>query len=229
MKKQLLTVLVSLLLTTTAYAGSLGFGVSGNIAQVGADGTETEGAVGVAGTETESSQNRAMAANTVAFGSVFAEYTFGDSEIFTIGVDYIPGSADINSATLSRADASQGAEVAQDTGTLKANAEISDHITYYAELGRMNGIYGKVGFAQVDIDVKQNNSTGYGTYPDKTLDAIVFGLGYKGEMGTSGYYKIEGFRYDYDSYQGTSTSANGHKVNADIDVTGAKFAVGYKF
>ena len=158
---------------------------------------------------------------------MFAEYNFGDSERFTLGVDYIPGKADVNSKTLSRTDANDGAYVAQDTGTVKANAEISDHITYYAELGIVGGVYAKYGFSQVDIDVKQTNSAGYGTYPDKTLDAHTFGLGYKGGFGTNGFYKIEGFYSDYDDYSATSTTSN--TVKANLDVTGAKLALGYKF
>ena len=50
-----------------------------------------------------------------------------------------------------------------------------------------------VGFAQVDIDVKQNNASGYGTYPDKTLDAWTYALGYKVGFGDNGIIKVEGF------------------------------------
>jgi hypothetical protein len=222
----LLSVIAMAGFTTNALAGSFGVGVSGNLASVTADGKETAG--DAAGAETENSVTNATAGNTFGFASVFAEYTFSN-EIFTLGVDFIPGTADINSKTLSRTDATQGAYTAIQSGTVKANAQISDHITYYAELGKMDGIYGKLGFAQVDIDVKQTNAASYGTYPDKTLDAIVFGLGYKGGMGTNGYYKLEGFMYDYDQYSATSNSTNKNKVAADLDVTGVKFAIGYKF
>ena len=222
--KALMTLIAISSLSSFAYAGSFGIGVSGNIASVSADGTETEG---TSGSETENSVRSATAGNSFVFGSVFAEYNFGDSERFTLGVDYIPGKADVNSKTLSRTDASQGAYTAQDTGTVKANAEISDHITYYAELGIVGGVYVKYGFSQVDIDVKQTNSTGYGTYQDKTLDAHTFGLGYKGGFGTNGFYKIEGFYSDYDDYSATSTTSN--TVKANLDVTGAKLALGYKF
>jgi hypothetical protein len=221
--KALMTLIAISSLSSFAYAGSFGIGVSGNIASVSADGTETE----ATNTGTDNSVKSATAGNSFAFGSVFAEYNFGDSERFTLGVDYIPGKADVNSKTLSRTDASDGAYVAQDTGTVKANAEISDHITYYAELGIVGGVYVKYGFSQVDIDVKQTNSTGYGTYPDKTLDAHTFGLGYKGGFGTNGFYKIEGFYSDYDDYSATSTTSN--TVKANLDVTGAKLALGYKF
>ena len=223
--KALMTLIAISSLSSFAYAGSFGIGVSGNIASVSADGTETE----ATNTGTDNSVKSATAGNSFAFGSVFAEYNFGDSERFTLGVDWIPGTAEVNNKSLSRTDGSGEADVASeaDTGTVKTNAEISDHITYYAELGIVGGVYVKYGFSQVDIDVKQTNSTGYGTYPDKTLDAHTFGLGYKGGFGTNGFYKIEGFYSDYDDYSATSTTSN--TVKANLDVTGAKLALGYKF
>ena len=220
---------ITSLITTSTFAGSFGVGVSGNMASVSASGAETAG--DAAGGETENSVLKTTAGNQFGFGSVFAEYNFGDSERFTLGVDYIPGSADINSSTLSRTDSSAESSTytAQQSGTVKANASIEDHVTYYAELGIVNGIYVKAGFAQVDIDVKQTNAAAYGTYPDKTLDAITYGIGYKGGFGNNGFFKVEGFVYDYDSYSATSNSANKNKVTANLDVTGAKLAIGYKF
>ena len=221
----LLSVMLSVFLITSAQAGSLGMGVSGNVASVSANGTETEG---TSGSETENSVMDATAGNEFMFGSVYAEYAFGDGENLVLGVDHIPYSADINSKTLSRTDASQGAYTAQDTGTVKANAEISDHTTYYVEAGQgATGFYGKVGFAQVDIDVKQNNASGYGTYPDKTLDAWTYALGYKVGFGDNGIIKVEGFMTDYDGYSATSTTSN--TVKANLDVVGAKLSLGIKF
>ena len=227
--KKLRNILIGLVaaisLTSVAQAGSFGLGVSGAIASVSADGTETT----VGGNTGDNSVQSATAGNSFAFGSVFAEYNFGDNERFTLGVDYIPGEADINSKTLSRTDAGAAPYVAQQSGTVKANATITDHYTIYGELMIAGGVYAKYGFSQVDIDVKQNNAAGYGTYPDKTLDAHTYGLGYKGSFGTNGYYKVEGFYSDYDDYSATSSSANAHTVKANLDVTGAKLALGYKF
>ena len=117
----------SMFLFATANAGSYGIGVSGTIANISASGTESEGK---SGSETENSVMSATAGNNVMYGEVYAEYNIGDNEGFTLGVAYIPGEADINSKTLSRTDASQGSYTAEDTGTVKANAAISDHITY---------------------------------------------------------------------------------------------------
>ena len=222
--KALMTLIAISSLSSFAYAGSFGIGVSGNIASVSADGTETE----TANTGTELSVQSATAGNAFAFGSIFAEYNFGDSERFTLGVDWIPGTADVNSKTLSRTDAASLDD--NDQGGIRtANAEISDHITYYAELGIVGGIYAKAGFAQVDIATKETytGSGTVGTYPDKTLDAWTYGLGYKGTFGTNGFYKVEGYAIDYDTYSASSGTDN--TVTANLDVVGAALKLGYKF
>jgi len=220
------TILFSLLSMNLANAGSFGVGVAGHVAGISADGNETE----TANVGTENSVRSATAGNTVMFGSVFAEYSFGDSERFTLGVDYIPGNADVNSKNISRTDTTADAkEVQQQDGTRTANAEISDHITYYAELAIVNGVYAKYGFSQVDIKTK-DTETHVGTsglYPDKTLDAHTFGLGYKGTFGTNGYYKVEGYYTDYDKFKATSTTDK--TVTANLDVVGAALRLGYKF
>ena len=227
--KALMTLIAISSLSSFAYAGSFGIGVSGNIASVSADGTETE----TANTGTENSVQSATAGNDFAFGSIFAEYNFGDSERFTLGVDWIPGTADVNSKTISRTDTnSPQTETNLQAGTRSANAEISDHITYYAELGIAGGVYAKAGFAQVDIKTTEKSvitASGQtvGSYPDKTLDAWTYGLGYKGTFGTNGFYKVEGYAIDYDTY--SASSGTGNTVTANLDVVGAALKLGYKF
>ena len=231
MHKYILAIITTFcLITTNAFAGSFGMGVAGTMASVSADGSESE----TANTGTEQSVQDATAGNDFVMGSVYAEYSFGDTEVFTFGVDYIPGTADVNRTTLSRTDTTADAnEGQQQDGKRTANAELSDHITYYAELGKMNGIYGKVGFAQVDVKTKdtETHAGTSGLYPDKTLDAWTYGLGYKGEFGDRGVFKIEGFMTDYDSYSATNNSGktSTKTVKADLDVVGASLRLGMKF
>ena len=224
--KALMTLIAISSLSSFAYAGSFGIGVSGNIASVTADGTESESA----NSGVENSVRTATAGNDIMYGSVFAEYNFGERELFTLGIDYVPGTADVNSKTISRTDRTvDGNEAQQQDGTRTANAEISDHITYYAELTSPIGLYGKVGFTQVDIKTK-DTETHVGTsglYPDKTLDAWTYGLGYKGSFGTNGFFKVEGYLTDYDTFSATSTTNK--TVNANLDVVGAALKLGYKF
>ena len=231
MHKYILAIITTFcLITTNAFAGSWGMGVAGTMASVSASGSETEDT----NTGTEQSMRDATAGNDFVLGSVYAEYSFGDTEVFTFGIDYIPGSADVNRKTLSRTDTTADAnEAQQQDGKRTANAELSDHITYYAELGKMNGIYGKVGFAQVDVETKdtETHAGTSGLYPDKTLDAWTYALGYKGEFGERGVFKIEGFFTDYDGYSATNNSGktSTKTVKADLDVVGASLRVGIKF
>ena len=231
MHKYILAIITTFcLITTNAFAGSFGMGVAGTMASVSASGSETEDT----NTGTEQSVRDATAGNDFVLGSVYAEYSFGDSEVFTLGIDYIPGAADVNRKTISRTDTTaDGNEAQQQDGKRTANAELSDHITYYAELGKMNGIYGKVGFAQVDVETKdtETHAGTSGLYPDKTLDAWTYGLGYKGEFGERGVFKIEGFMTDYDSYSATNNSGktSTKTVKADLDVVGASLRLGMKF
>jgi len=223
----LLSALLSVFLFTSVQAGSFGLGVSGNVASVSADGTET---LSNTSTGTENSVQSATAGNSFMFGSVYAEYGFGDSENVVFGIEHIPFSADINSKTLSRTDASDAASnyVAIQSGTMKANAAIDNHTTYYVEVGAGGtGLYGKLGFAQVDIDVTQSVSTNAGTYPDTTLDAWTYALGYKTGFGDNGVVKVEGYITDYDTFKATSTSSN--TVSANLDLVGAKLSLGFKF
>ena len=231
MHKYILAIITTFcLITSNAFAGSFGMGIAGTMASVSAEGSESEDT----NTGTDQSVRDATAGNEFVLGSVYAEYSFGDSEVFTFGVDYIPGSADVNRKTLERTDTTADAkEAQQQDGKRTANAELSDHITYYAELGKMNGIYGKVGFAQVDVETKdtETHAGTSGLYPDKTLDAWTYALGYKGEFGERGIFKIEGFFTDYDGYSATNNSGktSTKTVKADLDVVGASLRVGIKF
>ena len=223
----LLSALLSIFLFTSVQAGSFGLGVSGNIASISADGTET---LTKSNTGTENSVQTATAGNSVAYGAVYAEYAFGDGENFVFGIEHIPFSADINSKTLSRTDASDTVMgyTAVQSGTMKANAAIDNHTTYYVEVGQGGtGLYGKVGWTSVDIDITQSVSTNAGTYPDVSLDAVTYALGYKAGFGEKGVVKVEGFVTDYDSLNVTSTSSN--TVAANLDVVGAKLMLGVKF
>ena len=222
----LLSVLLSAFLFTSVQAGSIGVGIAGNIGTISAEGTEAE----ASNIGTENSVMTATAGNNFAYGSAFIEYNFGDSERFTIGVDYVPGTADVNNKSLSRTDVTaDGNEANQQDGTRTANAEISDHITYYAELVLIEGFYVKAGMAQVDIKTKDSYTTGtYGLYPDKTLDATIFGLGVKGDLGDGNlFYKLEGTYHDYDTFSATSTTSN--TVKASLDGYNGKLAIGMKF
>lgn len=231
LKNTLVTLIAITALSTNAFAGSIGIGIAGQAVSVTADGTETPGGVN---TGVENSVTTATAGNEAMLGSVFAEINFGDDERFTVGLDYIPGDADVSSKTHSRVDPASG-DSNDTAGTKKAQATLSDHITYYAEYVVTNGIYLKGGFSQVDVKTTQTTFGTSSKYGTKTLDAWTVGLGQKGTFGTNGFYKVEGFMTDYDTFKATGTGASttgastNSTVSADLDVLGAAFRLGYKF
>ena len=224
MKKQLITIMASLFLATSALAGQFGVGVSGSIAAIAATGTESE----TTNTGTENSIRTANASENAFIGSVFAEYSLDNG--FTLGVDYIPGSADVNSKSITRTDVTADAnEGVQDDGDRTANAEVENHITIYAEVPLQAGLYVKGGYIEMDVITKDSSTVTTSTqYGNKTVDGIQYGLGYKNSFGNNGFYKVEASHSDFDTLSLTSTGAE-NTIKADLDITKATFALGYNF
>lgn len=211
-------------LSTSAMAGA-GFGVTGSIAAIGASGTEADknGAA-------DTSVRKAEASNNAAVASVFAEYTFDNG--FTLGVDWMPGSADVNSSSITRADTTPTEAPAntKDNITRKAAAEVDNHLTYYAEvpLGG-SGLYGKLGMVTLDVNSNETSATA-GGYGNDSTDGVLYGLGYKSELGSNSFYKVEGTHTEFDTITLNGKSADkGNKITADVDVTKITFALGYAF
>ena len=224
MKKYLITLLSVVMLSSTAsYAGQWGVGVSGSIAAIAADGSETESA----NTGTENSTRSATASNNAIIGSIFAEYT-ADSG-FTLGFDYIPGSADVSSKSIKRTDVTADAdEGVQDDGDRTAQAEVDNHMTIYAEIPLHNGLFFKGGYVEMDVTGTETSTISTtSTYGTQTADGYVYGLGYRDSFGDNGFYKVEATHTAFDSI--TISSSGDHSITADLDVTQAKFSVGYNF
>jgi len=218
-------------MSTNAFAGQFGIGVSGSIAAVGASGTETD----ADNTGTEVSNREGTASNNVALGSIFAEYTFEGLAGMTFGVDVIPATADVNSKSLSRTDTAVGLGTSgSSTGSAKytAQAEISDHYTYYAELPLGgSGAYVMAGYTEMDIATKEKSTNAQtGSYPDTKVDGLKYGIGFKGSLGGgSMFYKIQGSHTEYDTLTVKSDSVKPNSISADLDVTAATIAVGFNF
>ena len=222
MKKILIAIITSMLVSSAAIAGQFGVGVTGSFAAVGANGTESD-KDGTADT----SIREASANENAIVPSVFAEYSFDNG--FTLGYDYTVGSANVNSKKLKRTDDST--ESNQD-GDRAAQAEIENVMALYAEVPFGGaGLYAKAGYVQMDVVTKDTFSgTLNGTYGDASIDGIMYGLGFRNSFGSNGFYKIEGTFTDMDSMTfNSSTTDKGNKITADLDVTKATFAVGYNF
>ena len=228
MKKLLISLSAGMALlfgTVSASAGDgLGFGVALSAASVSATGTETEGG----------EKNSTKVDNhAVGVGSVFAEYTKG---FFTVGIDYVPFDLDVSDATKTRSDTETsvtGTKTATTTSrTQSAQAEISDHLTAYIELG--SNAYVKAGLVQVTVNTNESLGTG-SKYNNVDLDGTLLGVGLRGDFGSGNmYYKLEGTYTDYDSLNLTSTVARtdvttNNKISADLDVTQIKLGIGIRF
>ena len=116
--------------------------------------------------------------------------------------------------------------------TQKAAAELSDHISVYADVMVNDNLFVKVGAVEVDLETQENLATG-SKYGDATLNGYMLGIGIKRETGTLGkFMKIEFVHTDYDDVSLTSTVARSdvtgnNKIEADLDTTALKLSFAF--
>ena len=211
-------------------AGQLSVGVSGSYAAINATGSEkdTDGATDLSA-EGVTSLRDATASNRAVVGSVFVEYTFDNG--LAIGVDHIPGSAEISDKNFSRTDVTADAKEVQgqDDGARTANGEVEYHYTYYVNVPIHAGTYALLGYVEMDVNTTETNLTTT-SYGNTSVDGYKFGAGYKGTVGSNLYYKLEGAHTEFDTLSLTSTeTVSSNTISADLDVTQMTFAVGYAF
>tara|TARA_S200000501_G_scaffold328191_1_gene327941 strand:+ start:409 stop:1089 length:681 start_codon:yes stop_codon:yes gene_type:complete len=210
---------ISALSFTKAFAVDYTLGVSGAIVNLSAEGSETE--TGAVSAET----HPASVSNTFATGSIFAEAQFGK---LAFGVDYIPMDADVSDATHTRTDTEtsttgEDAEVTT-ARTQTAAAEVSDHITLYANYYFNDSIYLHLGYASVDVSTNESLDTG-SKYGNVNIDGIQYGLGIQ----MTDNFRLEASYTDYDDVSITSSVARtgvttNNKISADLDTTQVKLS-----
>ena len=204
----------------------------GAISHVEADVTEK-----THGLTTNSNENNGTVDNDNVFiGSVFAEY---EMDLVAIGVEYIPGSADVSDKTRTRTEADTSV-----TGTAKkvsanvtrsAQAEIEDYVSVYAEVSMGGPLFIRAGMAQIDVNTLENLGGNSGSYGNAQLDGYNLGIGVKGdlEMVDGMTYKLYYEMTDFDTLKltssGNSVSTETNTITADLDVSAVKFALGYRF
>ena len=214
---QLIIALVMLSFTSASYA-EMKYGVSGALTFIDASGTETEGG----------EKNSGDADNIVAIPSLFAEYVYSDT--LSIGIDYIPLSADVSDKTKKRTDTETsvtGTTTTTSTSrTQTANAELENHITLYANYNLDNGLYLKGGVAQVTLNTNESLGTG-SKYGEEDIMGYVIGFGVD-----SGNWRTELTFTDYEDISLTSSVARtgvttNNKIDADLDTVALR--VSYAF
>lgn len=204
-----------------AYA-EVSFGVSAAVTKINASGTETEGA------STSVEKTTASADNTVVVPSVFAEY--GITDTVAIGLDYIPLKADVSNKAKSRTDIEKSV-----TGTVtttstvrtnKAQAELRDHLTLYANVMLTDTMFLKAGVAFVELNSTETLATG-SAYGSEDIFGGVIGLGAKSDN-----HRFELIYTDYEDVSLTSSVANAgitanNKIDAELDTLAFKYSYAF--
>ena len=228
--KNLQAILAALMLTffgATSAQSEFVLGVSGSIAMLSAEGSETEGG------ET----NKKTIDHNFGIGSVFAEFAGIGGTGLGFGIDYIPFAADVASETQKRSDTETSVtdtETETETArTQKAQAEIEDHTTLYVTYALDNGFYLKAGVIEADLNTLESLGTG-SKYNNTTLDGMVFGFGFQRDAGSNSFMRAEYTYSDYDEISLTSTVARtdvstNNKVKADLAAALLTLSYGFKY
>ncbi len=202
-------------------------GVSGSFAAIEASGTETEG----------TEKNSGEVKNNVGIGSIFVEMTDVMGSGISVGLDYIPMSADLSSATKTRGDVEKSvtgtAAETTTSRTQKAQAELDQHMTLYATYDMTPGLYFKLGYIQADLNTLESLGTG-SKYGNETINGMIYGVGSRFDLGSNLEGRLELSYADYEdisirsSVARTDVSVN-NLIEADIDATLLTASLGYKF
>ena len=227
---------LSAFLTSSAMAGGFGIGIIGAGANFATTGHEKEGvASGLTAEGSDSERNDAPDQDaSVLYGSIFAEYTWGEAYGLTLGVSYSPMNGVIGSGE--RSDTvSDATSPSVDTGTYKAKAKVKNHATIYIEPTIMPtesfGVYVKGGVARVTVKSLESIEVGTDSsaYGDEAINGLMYGLGIKGGFDTGMFYKLEVIRILYERVKMTSTTGNKNIIHADPEQLAARLAIGYRF
>ena len=218
---------LSAFITSSAMAGSYAIGIIGATGKVDTSGSETEG-----GGDKESTT--ATEQEDILYGSIFAEYTFGEMYGMTLGVSYTP--MDRSLGTKSRTDTqSDTKETSNDSGTYTAKADISNHATIYIEPTFMPtdnfGLYLKGGVSRVIVNSLESITFGEDSsaYGNETVLGGMLGLGAKVVHDSGLLFKLEYTKTIYETVKMTSTSGNLNVISADPEIEAFRLAIGYQF
>ena len=230
LKNILIGLVATISLTSAAYAGSFGLGVTGSYTKIDASGSETSKA---AGSETESNQTISVD-NDAFIGKLYVEYSFDDASWgsvgngITFGASYTPGTADVSDKVKTRTDVADASAGTADNRTSTAQAEIENYMNYYIELPLYKSIYVKAGMAQVDVNTLETSTlAAAGKYGNETLDGTNLGIGLKGVTGSNIVWKLAYEETNFDTLNLTSTT--GDKIKADLDTSEVNLSIGYRF
>ncbi len=215
MKKAILVIMIAMFTFIGKSYAEMSYGISGAITKIDATGTETEGG----------ESNSGSADNTVIIPSIFAEFAYSDT--LSIGLDFIPLTADVSDDVKQRTDTETsvtGTATATTTSrTQKAQAELKNHLTLYANYNLTDSFFVKAGIAHVSLDTTESLGTG-SKYGNKDILGGVFGIGTQ-----DGNHRFELTYTDYEDISLSSTVARtgvttNNKIDADLDTVAFKYS-----
>ena len=218
LKITLIAVISSVLMAMPSNALEKRLGLSASYINVNADGTET--------LKDTSKKSSTEASETGVIASIFGELSTDGG--FGLGVEYVPGTADINSATRTRS-----ADDEETSGDNKASAEIDGLTSVYLIKTFESGLFVKLGQTSTTVNTTEVLKTG-SKYGDVDIDGTVLGIGINRTTDSGMFFRISGEYTDYDDISLTSQTADAvsgtkNKINASLDTTAFKFAVGKAF
>lgn len=199
-----------------AYA-EMTFGVTAAVTKINASGTETE----------NGEDNTGNADNTTVIPSVFAEYAF---DTLSIGLDYIPMSADVSDKAKTRTDLETSVAGTVTSTTLtrnnKAQAELKNHITLYGNMMINDTYFVKAGVAFVELQTTESLDTG-ASYGNEDIFGGVIGLGAKADN-----HRFELVYTDYEDISlNSSTTRTGvttrNSIDAELDTLAFKYSYAF--
>ena len=216
MKKIIITLFAIASLMTSATAGGLseGFRIG-----IGASSTEISGTGLERIRDTGRANTTASVSEDTTVGHVLIEKSFSNG--FTLGVEVIPGEADI-SATKTRSD-----DDLETTGDNKASATADNHVTIYGAMPiGSSPLYVKAGVISMDITTNEVLATG-STYGNTSVNGVIIGAGAHLERDNGLFFRAEVNMAEYEKI--TLTSSGSNIVEANLDTTQTKFTIGKTF
>ena len=207
--KKIIATIVALIFTTSAYAvelSNLSVGASMNHGLYGADGKEEN----FTHTGTlEKTTKKDGAAFVDSYATLFLELELSDT--VSVGLSYAPDAI----TTPTNINDDEGG-----TDDITVKADFNDLTTLYLLAKSPIGIYGKVGFSQMDIDVQSTNA---GTYADPgTTDGMELALGYEYEAADGVSVRAELAYHEFEDL----TANNGQTDKNTITVSNLRGGTG---
>ena len=200
--------------STSAYAvtlSNLSVGATMNHGLYGGDGKE-ENTDHNGTLEKTTKKDGAFFVDTYA--TLFVELAFND--VVSLGVSYAPDAV----STPTNINDDEGESNGTGYKDITVKADFNDLTTIYLLAKSPIGIYGKIGFSQMDIDVQSTNA---GTYADPgTTDGHELAIGYEHEAGAGVSVRAEIAYHEFEDL----TANNGQTDKNTITISDLRGATG---